>query len=345
MRGARAYSMTMLSFYAGKQLVWSTGALTSRLPIGQTVEVHEWVSNLKCDRRMRCVAGPCMWTDLAEEHLDRTPENFGDRLFQRRQASPQVGLELQYRNDLFSPDGFLGALASFIPSPGIDPRRLQILHVSQQKTIPLSLVGTTFAVREFMLSESSLCIPEVGRTTCVDYNMIIYITSDGPMGPGFDESLDDLVRRARASKGDPDLRTMNIMRVCVDQSWMPDKAAQKLLPDCIKVQYPGFLQFLETNIRAKEEIWAYAKIGVTRTGGSDLGVTLDYETVEMKASSEAEQNLFALGRGIDFSSKQGQLRWLQVSCLDAAHVQNVCVQASCINGQCVRAVVAECGWL
>jgi hypothetical protein len=305
--------MRMLCFGAGKQLVWSTGAITSRLPVGQTVEVHEWVSNLKCDRRLRCVGGPCMWTNLAEETHDRTPENYGDPVFQRRQASPQVGLEVQYMNDRFSPDGFLGALAGFIPSPGIDPRRLQLLHFSQQKNIPLSLVGTTFAVREFMLSEPSLCSPEVGRVACVDYNMIIYITSDGPMGPGVDESLDDLVRRARAPKGDPDFRTMNIMRVCVDQSWEPDKAARGLKPDCIKVQYPGFIQFLENNIRAKEEIWSYAKIGVTRTGGSDLGVTVDYETVEVKAATEAEQNLIALGKGIDFSSKQGQLRWLEVS--------------------------------
>ena len=304
--------MRMLCFGAGKQLVWSTGAITSRLPVGQTVEVHEWVSNMKCDRRMRCVGGPCMWTNLAEETYDRTPENYGDPVFQRRQASPQMGLEVQYQNNRFSPDGFLGALAGFIPSPGIDPRRLQILHFSQQKTIPLSLMGTTFAVRESMLSEPSLCVPEIGRSTCVDYNMIIYITSDGPMGPGFDESMDDLLRRARAPKGDPDLRTMNIMRVCVDQSWEPDKAAQGLKPDCIKVQYPGFIQFLENNIRTKEEIWSYAKIGVTRTGGSDLGVTVDYETVEIKGTTEAEQNLFALGRGIDFSSKQGQLRWLEV---------------------------------
>ena len=295
--------------------MWSTGAIQSRLPIGQTVEVHEWVSNTKCDRRMRCVDGPCKWTNLASDHLDRTPENYGDPLFQRRQASPQVGLEVQYRNDAFSPDGFLGALAALIPAPGIDPRRLQILHFAQQKSVPLSLVGTTFAVREFQPSESSLCLPEVGRSECVDYNMIIYITSDGPMGPGFDESLGDLVRRARSPKGDPDFRTLNLMRVCVDQSWEPDKAAQGLEPDCIKVQYPGFLQFLETNIRAKEEIWSYAKIGVTRTGGSDLGVTLDYETVEMVPATEAEQNMYALGLGIDYTSKQGQLRWLEVACV------------------------------
>ena len=80
--GARAYSMRMLYFGAGKQLVWSTGAITSRLPVGQTFEVHEWVSNLKCDRRLRCVGGPCMWTNLAEETHDRTPENYGDPVFQ-----------------------------------------------------------------------------------------------------------------------------------------------------------------------------------------------------------------------------------------------------------------------
>ena len=70
---------------------------------------------------------------------------------------------------------------------------------------------------------------------------------------------------------------------------------------------------MENNIRAKEEIWSYAKIGVTCTGRSYLGVTVDYETVEVKAATEAEQNLIALGKGIDFSSKQGQLRWLEVS--------------------------------
>ncbi len=99
------------------------------------------------------------WTTLAEETHDRTTENYGDPVFQRRQASPLVGLEVIPKRP-FSPDGFLGALSGFIPSPGIDPqclyehvlithahsfvigpavikhththpRRLQILHVSE----------------------------------------------------------------------------------------------------------------------------------------------------------------------------------------------------------------------
>ena len=34
------------------------------------------------------------WTSLAEETHDRTPENYGDPVFQRDQASPLVGLEV-----------------------------------------------------------------------------------------------------------------------------------------------------------------------------------------------------------------------------------------------------------
>jgi len=161
----------------------------------------------------------------------------------------------------------------------------------------------------FELSESSLCIPEEGRRACVDYNFIIYITSDGPMGDKFKVSLDELEKRSRAPKGDPQLREINLMRVCIDRSWFPDfvmqvlsllaftstkvhiltpKArpdfrTQNLAPDCIKVQYPGFLQYLTTQIRTREEVWAYAKIGVSRTGGSDLDVTVDYETIELGA--------------------------------------------------------------
>jgi hypothetical protein len=44
--------------------------------------------------------------------------------------------------------------------------------------------------------------------------MIIYITSDRPMGPGFNESLDELVRRGRVPSGDPDFRTLNLTCVC-----------------------------------------------------------------------------------------------------------------------------------
>jgi len=306
-----------------KQLIWSTGAIASRLPLGQTVEVHEWKSNGKCDRRMRCVSGPCLWTDLASDNLDKTPENFGDPLFQRREASPQVGLEVQYKNDDFTADGFLAALAKLIPNQDTDPRRLQIVYYAKEKTIPLAVLGTTFAVREFQASESALCIPEAGRAECVDYNLIIYITSDGPRGDDFKVSLESLLQRARSPKGDPEFRKLNLMRVCVDLSWDPDAAAQNLPPDCIKVQYPGFLQFLTTQIRTKEEIWSYAKVGVTRTGGSDLGVTVDYETIELSDGNDTlsddgcsqgaagVDNQYAIGLGVDFSSKLGQLRWLE----------------------------------
>ena len=255
-----------------------------------------------------------MWTELASDDKDRSPENLGEPLFQRREASPQIGLEVQYKNDEFSADGFLAALAKLIPDADTDPRRLQMIYFAQEKSIPLSLVGTTFAVREFQPSESALCIPEVGRSACVDYNMIIYITSDGPMGDKWTVSKESLEQRAQSPKGDPEFRKLNLMRVCIDRSWDPNEASQGSPPLCIKVQYPGFLQFETTEIRTKEEIWSYAKIGVTRTGGSDLGVTVDYETIELGANASAEdQNLYAIGLGVDFSSKQGQLRWLEVS--------------------------------
>jgi len=339
MRGTCASSPRVSIRETCKQLIWSTGSIVSRLPIGQTVEVHEWKSNGKCDRRMRCVGGPCMWTKLASDDKDSTPEDMGKPLFQRREASPQVGLEMQYKNDDFSADGFLAALAKLIPDKDMDPRRLQIVYYAKQKAIPLAILGKTFAVREFQPSESALCIPEAGRTSCVDYNLIIYITSDGPRGDNFQVSLDSLLQRARSPKGDPEFRMLNLMRVCVDRSWEPDAAAQNLPPDCIKVQYPGFLQFFTTQIRTKEEIWAYAKIGVTRTGGSDLGVTIDYETIELRGSdgvnsstgasgraqiqvdggaagaagASMDSNQYAIGLGVDFSSKKGQLRWLEVS--------------------------------
>jgi hypothetical protein len=59
------------------------------------VEEHEWKSDGKCDRRMRCVGGPCKWTVLAKETIDRTPDNAGAPVFQRREASPQIGIEVR----------------------------------------------------------------------------------------------------------------------------------------------------------------------------------------------------------------------------------------------------------
>ena len=128
--------------------------------------------------------------------------------------------------------------------------------------------GMRRAELTFELSDSSRCIPEEGRQTCVDYSFIIYITSDGPMGDKFKVSLDELEKRSRAPKGDPQLREINLMRVCIDRSWFPDFVSQvlsllaftgtkvqiltpearpdfvtqNLPPDCVKVQYPGFPQ-------------------------------------------------------------------------------------------------------
>ena len=96
------------------------------------MEVHEWKSDGNCDRRMRCVDGRCKWTVLTQDSVDKTPENLGAPLFQRREASPQIGLEVQYRNDQFSPEKFLGQLARLIPGKDddgsdTDPKRLQIV--------------------------------------------------------------------------------------------------------------------------------------------------------------------------------------------------------------------------
>ena len=85
------------------------------------------------------------------------------------------------------------------------------------KSIPTDIMGSIFLIRE-----SSRCIPEEGRQTCVDYSFIVYITSDGPMGDKFKVSLDELEKRSRAPTGDPQLREINLMRVCIDRSWFPD---------------------------------------------------------------------------------------------------------------------------
>ena len=114
------------------------------------------------------------------------------------------------------------------------------------------------------------------------------------------------------------------MEVCEDLLTIPEKAAEGAPPTCIKVQYPGFLQFEKLDIRTKEEIWAYARVGVTRTGGSDLDVTVDYETIDLPSSFDpksphfskaavSDMEKYAQGLGVDFTSKQGQLRWLEVS--------------------------------
>ncbi len=104
-------------------------------------------SDMGCDRRMRCVGGACLFTVLGQgggengdrQRVDTNTEKAGSPIFQRRQvlqefsttnlrfcsigpliwpsvqSSPQVGLEVQYKNEFMSPDGFLAALANLLP--------------------------------------------------------------------------------------------------------------------------------------------------------------------------------------------------------------------------------------
>jgi len=120
-----------------------------------------------------------------------------------------------------------------------------------------------------------------------------------------------LSERAGAAIGDPEFRRLNLMNVCFDLSGDPVSRANGVKFRCTKIQYPGFLQFQRTNIRVTENTWKYAQLGVTRTGGSDLGVTVDYKTVDYpnRAVNVANKRP-ALGLGIDFQSKVGQLRWI-----------------------------------
>ena len=87
-----------------KQLMWSTGSISATLPVGQTVEVYTWVADGVCDRRMKCVAGPCLWTSLVNTSEDGQPK------LQRRASSAQIGLEVAYPNPGFDPAGFLAAV-------------------------------------------------------------------------------------------------------------------------------------------------------------------------------------------------------------------------------------------
>ncbi|MGB1601971.1 MAG: hypothetical protein ACPIOQ_55100, partial [Promethearchaeia archaeon] len=210
-----------------------------------------------------------------------------------------------------------------------DARRFQILmEIGWEPTgaaVLAGRVGSQGAGRssgsQFEVSASAKCIPEPPLTECLPYVLIIYIVSDGPVGDSWTVSKEALNKRAGEPKGDPELRKLNLMEVCEDLSTIPEKAAEGAPPTCIKVQYPGFLQFEKLNIRTKEEIWAYARVGVTRTGGSDLDVTVDYETIDLPSSFDpkwkdpapSDMEKYAQGLGVDFTSKQGQLRWLEVS--------------------------------
>ncbi len=254
MRGPCAVAPRISIRESCKQLIWSTGGIESYLPVeGQTTIMnHEWKSDGNCDRRMRCVDGPCKWTVLAREHLDRISEKTGVPIFQRRESSPQIGLEVQYPNNEFSPDKFLVEMAKLIRGKGhngshsinstnTDPKRLQILYKGVSM-IKEDMIGTTFAVRRWQWGSEfappfdlAQCVPETGRDKCRDYNMIISITSDGPnRDPSlFKWSLDDLALRACSPKGDPEFRKLNLMRICFDERW--DTEGQHFPATCIKV--------------------------------------------------------------------------------------------------------------
>jgi len=298
-----------------KQLVWSTGQIKSELPVGQTVEVHEWITNKACDRRMRCIAGPCAWTALATT----------DQVLQRRTSSPQIGLQMDYKNALLDPQAFLGQLAPLIDAS--DPSRLQMLAFEEAKAsgdVPVVLAADGGG-REFEISDPVLCLPDEGLDSCPAFKIAIYIVSEGPEGAGFEVVLNNFTARAGAKTGDPKLRELNLRRICLDTTTDPEKVVAGIVTECIQIQYPGVLQFEvidgSKDLRVKEEVWAYAKLGVTRTGGTDLGVTVDYRTYETDDPILLEGNAtrlvegpdgyFARGLGQDFISKVGQLRWIE----------------------------------
>mmetsp|Transcript_47948 Transcript_47948/g.113533 ORF Transcript_47948/g.113533 Transcript_47948/m.113533 type:complete len:971 (+) Transcript_47948:388-3300(+) len=304
-----------------KQLVWSTGAIRSELPPGQTVEIHEWITNRACDRRMRCIAGRCAWT-----HLARNPSG---NVLQRRTASPQIALEIDYKNTRLDPKLFLNELAPLVGAP--DQNRLQVLEFSDGAGRALSTGGS----REFQLSDPVQCLPDAPAEACAKFMLSIYVVSDGPNRPDFSVVLGNLTDRAGAQTGDPDLRRLNLGRICIDKSTDPASVVAGIASDCIRIQYPGVLQFevIDGSIdrRVKEEVWAFARLGVTRTGGSDLGVTVDYRTYDTDLLPLTGQNetrpvagvdgYFARGSclgpencaglGQDYMSKIGQLRWVE----------------------------------
>ena len=191
-----------------KQLMWSTGSISATLPVGQTVEVYTWVADGVCDRRMKCVAGPCLWTSLVNTSEDGQPKLL------RRASSAQIGLEVAYPNPGFDPAGFLAALSEVVlptSTPTLsDPQRLQELEVLQSSELPLSILGTTFAVREaFQLQPASLCVPDAGYSACTPYSLIIYIVSGGPGTLGSEVTAQDsLYALASNPTGDPRLRML-----------------------------------------------------------------------------------------------------------------------------------------
>uniref|UniRef100_A0A7S0UA15 Calx-beta domain-containing protein n=1 Tax=Hemiselmis andersenii TaxID=464988 RepID=A0A7S0UA15_HEMAN len=170
----------------------------------------------------------------------------------------------------------------------------------------------------FEKSPPALCTPlvEFGFEECFHYNVIIYIVSDGPRAVGSEAvAASALEQRANAPKGDPEFREINLMSVCFDLQQDPASRQLGIRNRCVKVQYPGFLQFEVSNLRVREETWSYASLGVTRTGGSDLGVTVDYRTWDYPNRTNIDDarsiHRPAIGGGVDFFSKIGQLRWTE----------------------------------
>ena len=90
-------------------------------------------------------------------------------------------------------------------------------------------LGSLFAVRTYQKSTAALCIPAAIGGACADFNMIIYIVSEGPAGLPAQVSLNNLTARAQAATGDPALRMLNIMNVYVDQGIDPEDTTARLV--------------------------------------------------------------------------------------------------------------------
>lgn len=299
------------------QLIWSTGSIQSTLPPGQTVEVFTWSSDAVCDRRMRCVAGPCLWTRLTNTSAPAQPK------LQRRVSSAQVGLQVSWPNPGFADPAviaqYLADTAVRVIPPPVDPLRVQLLSVSRAPDIDLSLLGTTFAVRRAArrAQSSGLCVPDPQYAACTLFAVVVYLLPDGPGTLGSEQAAQaQLEALAASAYGSPLLRELNVYKVCVDRSNVPANRAQNILYQCYKVQYPGVLQMssalsagatddgVTVFVRVPKRVWSFVNLAVTRTAGSDLGCTLDYRTVDYNGSG------YAVGHGVDFASRVGQLRWL-----------------------------------
>jgi hypothetical protein len=309
------------------QLVWSTGAIESSLPPGQTVESFFWQSDSQCDRRMRCVDGACMWTRLTNTSGPAQPK------LQRRVSSAQIGLQVSWPDPFFTApatlSSYLSDIAQRVIPPPIDAQRVQVLQAVKLNDIDLSLLGSTFAVRQAAptpaqprslgrRSSAALCEPMPPNTACTLFAMILYLMADGPGTQGSETVAQAALENMASSPfGSPMLREINVYKVCFDLSNIPAQRSQNVLNKCYKVQYPGILQLSAAltrggsvngqtiEVRVPEEVWSFASVAVTRTGGSDLGCTLDYRTVDYNGSG------YATGRGVDFTSKVGQLRWVE----------------------------------